>query len=225
MSSKNTGVVALISGRGSNLGAIIEQVQSGSLPIQLQAVISNNPDAKGLQLAARARIPTHVIDHRQYPHRDSYDAALMQQIDSYRPQLVVLAGFMRVLGHDFVAHYQGRLMNIHPSLLPAYPGLNTHARALTSGAKIHGASVHFVSAEVDAGAIIAQAQVPVYDDDNPEILAARVLQQEHRIYPQAIRWFAEGRLSLRDGQAWLDQSTPLPLDEPNQTAQQKRTTI
>ena len=207
-------VVVLISGRGSNLAAIIEHTQRGTLPIQIRAVICNRPGAAGLQLAQKAQLTTQVIDHRDYAQREQFDAALRQAIDRYEPQLVVLAGFMRVLGREFVEHYQGRMLNIHPSLLPAFPGLHTHAQALASGCQTHGASVHFVSPDVDAGAIVLQAQVPVAPDDSPQTLAARVLEQEHRIYPQAIRWFAEGRLSLREGCAWLDHDTPLPLSAP-----------
>lgn len=197
-------VVVLISGRGSNLQSIIDQAQAGSLPIRIRAVISNCADAYGLERARNANIPARVLDHRQFAKRAAYDQALMQLIDEYQPQLVVLAGFMRILGQAFVKHYDGCLMNIHPSLLPEFPGLDTHARAIAGGATRHGASVHFVVPEVDAGAIIIQATVRVYDDDTPERLAERVLKEEHRILPLAIRWFAENRLQIRDGRVLLD---------------------
>ena len=199
-----SGVVILISGRGSNLQAIIDQARAGHLPIDIRAVISNNPDAAGLQLAQAAGIDTKVVDHRSYPDRATFDQALMQAIDRYQPQLVVLAGFMRILGTEFIRHYAGRLLNIHPSLLPAFKGLNTHARALAAGAREHGASVHFVTNDLDGGPIVLQAQVAVRPDDTPATLAARVLETEHRILPLAIRWFAEGRLSIRNGQVLLD---------------------
>ncbi len=197
-------VVALISGRGSNLQSIIDEMHAGRLPIELRAVISNNPDAHGRARAQAADIPICVLDHRQFSSRVHYDEALMAAIDEHNPGLVVLAGFMRILGRAFVEHYVGRLINIHPSLLPEFPGLDTHARALQNGAREHGASVHFVTPEVDAGPIIIQATVPVYEDDSPEVLAARVLREEHRLYPQAIRWFAEGRLEIRDNRVLLD---------------------
>lgn len=191
-------VVILISGRGSNLQAIIDACREHELPIEIRAVISNNPHAAGLERARRAGLPATVIDHRAFAERDAFDTALMQAVDQYAPGLVVLAGFMRILGAEFIAHYAGRLMNIHPSLLPALPGLNTHARALASGAKQHGATVHFVTDEVDAGAVIVRAPVAILPGDTRDSLAARVLQEEHRIYPLAIRWFAEGRLQLND---------------------------
>ena len=197
-------IVALISGRGSNLQSIIDEMHAGRLPIELRAVVSNNPDAHGLVRAHAAGITTCVLDHRQSSGRVHYDQALMAAIDEHNPRLVVLAGFMRILGRAFVEHYAGRLINIHPSLLPEFPGLDTHARALQSGARQHGASVHFVTPEVDAGPIIIQATVPVYEDDSPEVLAARLLGEEHRIYPQAIRWFAQGRLEIRDNRVLLD---------------------
>lgn len=197
-------VVVLISGRGSNLQSIIDQTQTASLPIRICAVISNCADAYGLQRARNAGIATRVLDHRQFDGRAAYDEALMQLIDEYRPDLVVLAGFMRILGKAFVEHYTGRLINIHPSLLPEFPGLDTHARAIAAGVARHGATVHFVVPEVDAGPLIIQASVPVYGDDTPERLAERVLKEEHRILPLAIRWFAEGRLQIREGCVLLD---------------------
>lgn len=192
--------VILISGTGRNLLAIIHAVQTGGLPIDLRAVISNRAKALGLEHARNAGIPAHVLDHRAFPSRTAFDEALCRLIDGFDPDLVVLAGFMRLLSPDFVAHYRGRLLNIHPSLLPAFPGLNTHRRALEAGVMEHGASVHFVTEAVDSGPVILQARVPVLPDDTPEILAARVMEQEQRIYPQAIRAFAEGRVRLEEGE-------------------------
>ncbi len=204
MSTSRLRVVVLISGRGSNLQSLIDQMKSGQLPITICAVISNEPDAYGLQRAQQAGIPTRVLEHRTFTERAQYDKALIALIDSYAPRLVVLAGFMRILGKEFVDHCAGRIMNIHPSLLPDFPGLDTHARALESGAARHGASVHFVSTELDGGAIVIQAAVPVHADDTPESLAERVLEQEHQIYPTAVRWFAEDRLTVKDGRVLLD---------------------
>ena len=198
------GLVVLISGRGSNLAAIINAVRAGQLPAEIRAVVSNEPGAPGIARARTAGIPTHVIDHRDFTTREEFGRALMQRIDACQPRLVALAGFMRVLDKRFIDHYAGRLLNIHPSLLPAFPGLNTHARALQSGAKEHGASVHFVTQEVDGGPVIIQAAVPVLPDDTPETLAERVLREEHRIYPLAIRWFLQGRLSIEHGRVLLD---------------------
>lgn len=194
-------VVILISGRGSNLQAIVDAQRKELLPVAIRAVISNNPLAPGLACARDAEIETRIVDHRAFNARTEFDRALMAAIDRYAPGLVVLAGFMRILGSEFIAHYRGRLMNIHPSLLPAFRGLDTHARALAAGAREHGASVHFVTDEVDAGAVIVQARVPVVAEDTPETLAARVLTEEHRIYPLAIRWFAEGRVRLEQDRA------------------------
>ena len=198
------GVVVLISGRGSNLQALIDAVNTGRLPAEIRAVISNNADAPGLARARQAGIPTHVISHRDFANRDQFDYALMQRIDAYAPRVVVLAGFLRILGKDFIDHYAGRLLNIHPSLLPEFPGLDTHARALQSGARQHGASVHFVTHDMDSGPVIVQAAVPVLPGDTPEILAERVLKEEHRIYPLAIRWVLEHRLSVTAGRVLLD---------------------
>ena len=184
--------VILISGRGSNMEALLK----AGLPVDFAAVISNRPEAAGLSLARDLGVDTAVIDHARYTDRAAFDAALADEIDRRGAELVCLAGFMRVLTDGFVQRYQGRLLNIHPALLPAFPGLNTHARALAAGVKLHGCTAHFVTPEVDAGPIVVQAAVPVLDDDTPERLAARVLAQEHRIYPMAVRWFAEGRLRL-----------------------------
>ena len=191
-------VVVLISGRGSNLQSIIDAVASGTLPIEICAVISNRPDAAGLQRATQAGITTEVIDHSLFEDRASFDQALQTCIDRYQPALVVLAGFMRILTPGFVTHYQGRLLNIHPSLLPDFPGLNTHQRALAAGSREHGASIHFVTGAVDGGPVVLQARLAVQDHDTVDTLAARVLKQEHRMFPLAIRWFAEQRLVLND---------------------------
>jgi len=204
MSGLPAPVVILISGRGSNLQAILNEIRAARLPIEIRAVISNNRSASGLQIAAAAGIPTEVIDHRGFPERARFDAALMQAIDRHQARLVILAGFMRILGSEFIRHYAGRLLNIHPSLLPAFKGLDTHARALAAGAREHGASVHLVTNDLDGGPVIIQAKVPVLPSDSAETLAARVLAEEHRIYPLAIRWMAEGRLTVRNGQVLLD---------------------
>lgn len=200
-------VVVLISGRGSNLQAIIDAAQGG-LPVEIRAVISNVAGVAGLERARGAGIHTEVLAHAGYPDREAYDQALQRLVDRFKPGLVVLAGFMRILTPAFVAHYHARMINIHPSLLPVFPGLNTHQRALEAGVREHGASVHFVTEEVDGGPVIIQARVPVLPDDTPEVLAARVLEQEHCIFPQAIQWFAEGRLSLKGNAVFLD-GTPV----------------
>ncbi len=183
-------IVILISGRGSNMQALLE----ATLPCRIAAVISNRADAEGLNIAKTHGIPVTVIEHRDYPDRDSFDAALARAIDSFTPDIVALAGFMRILGADFVSRYHGRMINIHPSLLPAYGGLDTHARALQDGVKIHGCTVHFVTSDLDHGPIIIQAAVPVLRDDTEQTLAARVLREEHRIYAQAIRWLCKDRV-------------------------------
>lgn len=204
-------VVVLISGSGSNLQALIDAQLQGA-PIRIAAVISNKPDAFGLERARRHGIPTETLSHRDYPSREAFDADLGALIDRYDPGLVVLAGFMRILTSGFVERYHGRMVNIHPSLLPKFRGLSTHQRALEAGETEHGASVHFVTAELDGGPTIIQARAPVLPDDDAETLAARVLEQEHRIYPTAVRWIAEGRLRLaEDGLPHLDGE---PLSEP-----------
>ncbi len=209
-------VVVLISGSGSNLQALIDGAAGGELPIRIEAVISNEPDAFGLERARRAGIAAEVVDHRAFDSREAFDQALMAAIDRHQPGLVVLAGFMRILTPAFVHHYAGRLLNIHPSLLPKYQGLHTHRRALEAGDAEHGASVHFVTEELDGGPVILQAKVPVLPGDTPERLAARVLEKEHRIYPLVVKWFAQGRLRL-DGDGVLFDDHPLPrpllLDE------------
>ncbi len=188
-------VVILISGRGSNMEAIM----GAGLPAKVAAVISNRADAAGLKFAAQSGIAVQVVDEREFSSRGAFDAALETAIERHSPDLVALAGFMRVLGGDFVRHYSGRMVNIHPSLLPAFPGLHTHRRALQEGVKVHGCTVHFVTPQVDHGPIIVQAAVPVRVGDTEATLAARVLRQEHRVYPLAIRWFVEGRLAVENG--------------------------
>lgn len=187
-------IVILISGRGSNMAALL----AADLPLEIVAVISNRPGAAGLALATARGVTAEVVDHQAHATREAFDQALAEAIDRHQPQLVVLAGFMRILTPAFIRHYEGRLLNIHPSLLPAFPGLNTHRQALQAGVRIHGCTVHFVTEQLDHGPIVAQAAVPVLPDDTEETLAARVLESEHRIYPEALRWWAEGRLTLQD---------------------------
>ncbi len=197
-------VVVLLSGTGSNLQALIDSCAIKDSPARIRAVISNRADAYGLQRAKDASIDTRVLDHTAFEGREAFDAALIDVIDTFNPQLVVLAGFMRILSAGFVRHYQGRLLNIHPSLLPKYKGLHTHQRALEAGDSEHGCSVHFVTEELDGGPLVVQAIIAVESDDSPHSLAQRVHAQEHRIYPLAVRWFAEGRLSLDERGALLD---------------------
>ncbi len=207
---KRLPIVVLVSGSGSNLQAIIDDAQA-DLPVDIRAVISNKADAYGLERARKANIPTRVLEHTAFEDRPAYDQALMTLIDEYQPALVILAGFMRILTPSFVSHYQGRLLNIHPSLLPKYRGLHTHQRVLESGDRQHGASVHLVTEELDGGPLILQVTVPIEPDDDEASLAARVLTQEHIIYPTVIRWFAEGRLSVTNGVIEMDGVT---LDGP-----------
>ncbi|MDN6858534.1 phosphoribosylglycinamide formyltransferase [Pseudomonas sp. CAN2814] len=202
--SKSCNVVVLISGSGSNLQALIDSLAGADTPAVIRAVISNRADAYGLERARQAGIETCFLDHKSYADRESFDAALIQAIDSFDADLVLLAGFMRILSADFVRHYQGRLLNIHPSLLPKYKGLHTHQRALEAGDAAHGCSVHFVTEELDGGPLVVQAAIPVESDDTPETLAQRVHVQEHVIYPLAMRWFAEGRVRLSEQGATLD---------------------
>ncbi|MFJ7566862.1 phosphoribosylglycinamide formyltransferase [Herminiimonas sp. NPDC097707] len=196
-------IVILISGRGSNMEAIIRAAQDEKWPAKIVAVVSNRADASGLQYAAEHGIPAIVVPHKDYATREAFDAALQSRIDEFAPDLLVLAGFMRVLTSRFVTHYAGRMLNIHPSLLPSFVGLATHRQALAAGVTIHGATVHFVTADLDHGPIVAQATVPVLPDDTETTLAARVLEQEHIIYPRVIRAFVEGRVSLTDGIAHM----------------------
>ncbi|MFO1272454.1 MAG: phosphoribosylglycinamide formyltransferase [Rubrivivax sp.] len=192
-------IVILVSGRGSNMEAIVQRCASEGWPARVVAVLSNRADARGLAFAAAQGIATAVVEHRAFARREDFDAALAQAIDRFEPDLVVLAGFMRILGADFVRRYEGRLLNIHPSLLPAFTGLHTHRRALEAGCKAAGATVHFVTPALDHGPIVMQAVVPVLAGDDEETLAARVLASEHVIYPLSVRWFVEGRLKLEGG--------------------------
>lgn len=189
--------------------SILDAIAAGELPANVAAVIANRPEAAGLETARARGIPVRLVDHRHYADRAAFDAALAETIDAFAPDLVVLAGFMRILTPDFVQRYRGRMLNIHPSLLPLFTGLHTHRRALEAGARIHGCTVHFVTPELDHGPIVIQAAVPVLDGDDESALASRVLAQEHVIYPLAIRWFIEERLHLLDGKAKLD----LPQDD------------
>ncbi len=216
--SAKPGLVVLISGRGSNLQAILDQAAAGQLPVALRAVISNRPGVQGLERARRAGVSALALDHTAFPDRPAFESALMEMIDAQRPDLLALAGFMRVLTADFVTRYQGRMLNIHPSLLPKYRGLHTHERAIAAGDREHGASVHFVTPELDGGPVFLQARTPVLPDDDPDTLAARVLKQEHRLYPLAIRWVAEGRVAMADDRLLLDGrplEQPIILDTPD----------
>ncbi|RYY02394.1 MAG: phosphoribosylglycinamide formyltransferase [Gammaproteobacteria bacterium] len=208
-STKKARVVVLISGSGSNLQALIDGVTSGDLPIELVAVISNRPGVFGLERAANASIPAQLLDHKAFTDRESFDRALMDKIDSYQPDLIVLAGFMRILTAEFTQHYLGRMLNIHPSLLPKFQGLHTHQRAIEAGEQCHGVTVHFVTAELDGGPAIVQASVPVFENDDEISLAKRVQRQEHVIYPLAVKWFAEGDLCMINGKSML-KGEPLP---------------
>jgi phosphoribosylglycinamide formyltransferase-1 len=196
-------IVILISGGGSNMAAIVRAAErdrwAERFGARIAAVVSNKPEAGGLAIAATHGIATAVVPHKEFPTREAFDEALAKVVDAHAPALVVLAGFMRILTPGFVERYAGRMLNIHPSLLPAFPGLHTHERALAAGCKLAGATVHFVTAELDHGPIVAQAVVPVLPDDTPGALAARVLQQEHRLYPMALRWCVDDALEVRDG--------------------------
>lgn len=189
-------IVVLISGRGSNLGAIVQQAQAQGWPAQVVAVLANRPDAAGLAWAATQGIASAAVDHRAYATREAFDAALADAVDAHAPDWVVLAGFMRILGDAFVRRFAGRMLNIHPSLLPAFPGLHTHQRAIDAGCRVAGATVHFVTPALDHGPIVAQAVVPVREGDSADRLAARVLAAEHRLYPLALRWAVQGRLRV-----------------------------
>lgn len=197
-------IVVLVSGNGSNLQSIIDSCQQNRINGSISAVFSNNADAYGLKRAEQANIPAHFIDPKGYADRTSYDIALLKAIDQYQPDLVVLAGYMRILSPDFVLHYHGRLLNIHPSLLPKYPGLHTHQKAIANGDKEHGTSIHFVTEELDGGPIILQAKVPIFDGDKEEDVIGRVQTQEHNIYPLVIGWFLNGRLAMAGNTAVMD---------------------
>ena len=199
----------LISGSGSNLQAFIDAIARCELHARIAVVISNKIDAYGLQRAVQADIPTEIIDHKSFASREAFDAELRARVERYRPDLVILAGFMRILTPNFLRPFHGKLLNIHPSLLPKYPGLNTHQRALDAGDGEAGATVHFVTEQLDGGPAILQASVPIHAGDDASTITARVLHIEHRIYPLAAQWYAEGRLQLRDNRAMLD-SAPLP---------------
>jgi phosphoribosylglycinamide formyltransferase-1 len=197
-------IVVLISGSGSNLQALIDQSLQGLLNIKICAVISNKAEAYGLERAKVAGIPTHTLNHKSFDSRDEFDAELQALIDQYQPKLVVLAGFMRILTETFAKHFEGRMLNIHPSLLPKYKGLNTHQRAIDANEKEHGVSVHFVSPELDAGAVILQASTKIEQEETAESLASKVHSLEHIIYPLAVKWFSEERLTFQDGTAFFD---------------------
>ena len=197
-------IVVLISGNGSNLQAIIDACKVNKIKGTVRAVFSNKADAFGLERAREAGIPTHVLSANDFANRDAFDKQLIAEIDNYTPDVVVLAGFMRILSPTFVEHYAEKLLNIHPSLLPKYPGLHTHRQALENGDKEHGTSVHFVTDELDGGPVILQARVPVFAGDTEDDVTARVQTQEHAIYPLVISWFVDGRLKMRDNAAWLD---------------------
>ncbi len=210
-------VVVLISGGGTNLQAIIDGQKNGDLPIEISAVISNRPNVKGLDRATQAGIATETIDHKNFSDRKTFDEALINIIEQHSPDLIVLAGFMRILTPEFVTHYLGKLINIHPSLLPKYPGLHTHQRAIDAGDREHGVTVHFVTEELDGGPPILQAKVPITDRDDSDSLAQRVLVQEHVIYPLAVKWFAEKKLQLKNGKAYLDNELLGPNGHPINT--------
>ncbi|MBQ0931890.1 phosphoribosylglycinamide formyltransferase [Ideonella sp. 4Y16] len=192
-------IVILLSGRGSNMRSVVQACRAESWPARIAAVIANRPDAEGLAWAAAQGLTTAVVDHRAHADREAFDAALAAEIDRHQPDLLLLAGFMRILTDGFVRHYEGRMLNIHPSLLPAFPGLHTHRQALAAGVQAAGATVHFVTPQLDHGPIVAQAVVPVLPGDDETALADRVLAAEHRLYPMAARWFVEGRLALAQG--------------------------
>ncbi|MGB7193549.1 MAG: phosphoribosylglycinamide formyltransferase [Collimonas pratensis] len=192
-------IVILISGRGSNMQAIVRAAQAEQWPARIAAVISNRADAEGLKFAAAQGIPTAVVANKDYPDREQFDAALRIAIDSFAPDLVVLAGFMRILTAPLVEHYAGRMLNVHPSLLPSFTGMATHRQALAAGVKLHGATVHFVTPTLDHGPIVAQVAVPVLEGDTEQSLEQRVLVEEHQLYPRAVRWFVEDRLAIEDG--------------------------
>jgi len=194
--------VVLISGSGSNLQSLIDE--SKNINLEISCVISNNPDAYGLERAKKANIETKILDHNEFSSRESYDNSLKEIIEKFNPEVIILAGFMRILTANFVNHFLGRVLNIHPSLLPKYPGLHTHQRAIDAGDKVHGVSVHFVTPELDGGPIIAQKKIEVYLDDDADSLSKRLLKEEHIIYPGVVQWFAQGRLMLKDNMAYLD---------------------
>lgn len=204
-------IVVLVSGNGSNLQAILDACQQGRINGSVAAVFSNKAEAFGLERARAAEVPAHALAAAQFADRAAFDRQLMLEIDAYAPDLVVLAGYMRILSAEFVQRYAGRMLNIHPSLLPKYPGLHTHRQAIENGDEEHGTSVHFVTEELDGGPVILQAKVPVFSDDSEEDVTARVQHQEHAIYPLVVSWFVDGRLAMREGTAWLD-GQQLPVE-------------
>ena len=204
MSDFMTRIVVLISGSGTNLQALIDAVENGEIPAKICAVISNKDNVKGLERAETHQIPAFVISHKSFPDREAFDERLMEIIDAQGPDLVVLAGFMRILTPAFTEHYKGKMLNIHPSLLPKFQGLNTHQRALDDNESEHGVSIHFVTEELDGGPIVMQAKVPVNDDDTADSLAEKVHEKEHIIYPLAVKWFSEGKLQLQNGKCYLN---------------------
>ena len=197
-------IVVLISGNGSNLQAIIDACEQNKINGTIRAVFSNKADAFGLERAREANIPAHSLEAAQFASREAFDQQLIQEIDAYTPDVVVLAGYMRILSNAFVQHYAGRMLNIHPSLLPKYPGLHTHRQAIDNGDAEHGTSVHFVTEQLDGGPVILQAKVPIFPGDEEDEVIERVQTQEHTIYPLVVSWFIEGRLAMRDNAAWLD---------------------
>lgn len=207
MSVQPTNLVVLISGSGSNLQSIIDNINNGSLNARISAVISNVAGVKGLQRAIDNDIPAITLPHGDFANRESFDQALQDKIESYQPDLVILAGFMRILSKDIARHFRGRMLNIHPSLLPKYPGLNTHQRALEAGDEEHGTSIHFVTEELDGGPLVCQRSFPIEADDTPESLFQKVQALEHLMYPEVIGWFCEGRLRLYEDKALLDGDT------------------
>ena len=204
MNRQECNTAILISGSGTNLQSFIDKWKNAELDLELSVVVSNNPDAYGLERASKAGIPTECIRHGDYPDRESFDRAIARILDNYSPQLIVLAGFMRILSPWFVGHYEGRILNIHPALLPAYPGLDTHQRVLDAGEQWHGSTVHFVTEELDGGPRILQGRLAVDPSETADELCGRVQAIEHEIYPEAAHWFGQGRLEYRDGEAWLD---------------------
>lgn len=214
MQNPSCKIAVLISGGGSNLQSIIDHVTQNHINACIACVISNNPDAYGLERAKKASIPTHVIEHKNYPSREAFEQELIKTLAVYNIKLIVLAGFMRVLGATLINEYSGRILNIHPSLLPKFTGMHTHARVLEANEKEHGCSVHFVTAELDAGPLVIQAKVNIDDSDTAEVLAARVLEKEHVIYPLAVKWFCEQKLKMQDDRAYFENvflETPISL--------------
>jgi phosphoribosylglycinamide formyltransferase-1 len=204
--AKLKSIVVLVSGNGSNLQAIIDACEQGKIPAKITAVISNKAQAYGLQRAKTAGIPAVVVDHTSYLTREAYDQQLLTQISAFAPDLIVLAGFMRILSHEFVENFQGQMLNIHPSLLPKYKGLQTHQRAIDAGDREHGASVHFVTADLDDGPVILQSKVPIFENQDAEELAQRVIVQERQMYPLVVKWFCQDRLIMLNNKAFLDGS-------------------